>query len=129
MSKQCLIGNPISCNEMYAPIGRGKLVKTKKYRSWIEKNIPIIKNNLLPPTKFPITIDVLVMANIKWMERHDPDNLLKPIMDLLVNSQIIPDDNNRYIEQVSCRFLYCPGPSSDVLTRISYEEPDEIIED
>ena len=46
MSKSCTIGNPFSCNDMYSPIGRGKLVKTKKYKSWIEKNLPLIKNNL-----------------------------------------------------------------------------------
>jgi hypothetical protein len=28
---------------------------------------------------------------------------------------------------VSCRFLFCPGPSNDVTTRISYEEPADII--
>ena len=128
MTRNCLIGNPFSCNEMYAPIGRGKLVKTKKYRSWIEKNLPLIKNNLSPAETFPITIEVMVMANNKWMSRHDPDNLLKPIMDLLVQAEIVPNDNNRFIEQVSCRFLYAPGPDNDVLTRISYEEPPEIIE-
>ena len=46
MSKSCLIGNPFSSNQMYSPIGRGKLVKTKKYKIWIEKNLPLIKNNL-----------------------------------------------------------------------------------
>jgi hypothetical protein len=52
---------------------------------------------------------------------------LKPIMDLLVSAEILPDDNHKYVEQVSCRFLFCPGPSNDVTTRISYEEPADII--
>ena len=34
----CMLENPISANQMYAPIARGKMVKSKKYNLWIEKN-------------------------------------------------------------------------------------------
>jgi Holliday junction resolvase RusA-like endonuclease len=127
MSRSCLIGNPFSSNQMYSPIGRGKLVKTKKYKIWIEKNLPLIKNNLSPVKKFPVIVNILILANTQWTNKHDPDNCLKPIMDLLVSAEILPDDNHKYVEQVSCRFLFCPGPSNDVTTRISYEEPADII--
>ena len=45
LKKSCTIEEPFSANKMYAPVARGKMVKSKKYIDWIEKNVVIIKNN------------------------------------------------------------------------------------
>jgi Holliday junction resolvase RusA-like endonuclease len=58
------------------------------------------------------------MANHLWRMKNDSDNLVKPLIDLLVRAQIIPDDTSRYIENVHLRYLYIPG---DPMVRISYE--------
>lgn len=122
LKKSCTIEEPFSANKMYTPIARGKLIKSKKYRSWIEKNTPIIKDNLLPANKFPIEVEILIMANTQWKMKSDPDNIVKPIVDLLVRAEIIPDDTSRFIESVKVRYLQGFGPS---VTYISYSIVDE----
>lgn len=117
LKKSCTIQEPFSANKMYAPVARGKMVKSKKYISWIEKNIPIIKENLLPATSFPIEIEILILADYIWKMKSDPDNIIKPIIDLLVRSEIIPDDTSRFVESVKVRYLQ--GFGSPV-TAISY---------
>ena len=113
----CIVHKPFSANQMYVPIARGKMVKSKKYNSWIEKNLPVI-HELTPPEKFPFNVELLVMANHLWRQKHDIDNLAKPLIDLLVKGQIFPDDTSRYIENIHVRYLYISG---DPLVRISYE--------
>lgn len=120
----CNIGKPFSANQMYVPLARGKMVKSAKYRKWIEDN-SIHVEGMSEAQNFPVVVDVLILANHLWTMKNDPDNCLKPIMDLLVKNGIIPDDSNRYVEKVSARVLYCPG---EPMVRISYEEPDEVLE-
>ena len=120
----CNIGKPFSANQMYVPLGRGRMVKSAKYRKWIEVN-SIHLECMSEAQKFPVVVDVLILANQIWTTKNDPDNCLKPIMDLLVRNGIIPDDTNQYVEKVSARVLYCPG---EPMVRISYEEPDEVLE-
>ncbi len=115
----CIIDQPFSANKMYVPIARGKMVKSKKYNTWIEKNLPYIKENLSPAKNFPVVIDILVMANNQWKMKNDPDNLLKPIVDLLVRAEIIPDDTARCVETVHVRYLM---GYNEPIARISYEE-------
>ena len=122
LKKSCTIEEPFSANKMYTPIARGKLIKSKKYRNWIDKNISIIKENLLPANKFPIEVEILIMADFQWKMKSDPDNIVKPIVDLLVRAEIVPDDTSRFIESVKVRYLQGFGPA---VTCISYSIVDE----
>ena len=117
LKKSCTIQEPFSANKMYAPVAKGKMVKSKKYNEWINKNINTIKESLLPATNFPIEVEILIMADYKWKMKCDPDNIVKPIVDLLVRAEIIPDDTSRFIESVKVRYLQ--GFGSPV-TCISY---------
>ena len=114
----CIIHKPFSANQMYVPIARGKMVKSKKYNAWIEKNLQIMISEMTPVSQFPVNIELLVMANHLWRQKNDMDNLAKPLIDLLVKAKIVPDDSSRYIENVHIRYLYVSG---DPLVRISYE--------
>ena len=98
------------------------MVKSKKYNDWIEKNISIIKDNLLPATTYPIEIEILILADFQWKMKCDPDNIVKPIVDLLVRAQIIPDDTSRFVESVKVRYLQGFGSPT---TCISYTIVDE----
>ncbi len=122
LKKSCTIEEPFSANKMYAPIARGKMVKSKKYNDWITKNVTKIKDNLLPANKFPIEVEILVLADSQWKMRCDSDNIVKPIIDLLVRAEIVPDDTSRFIESVKVRYLQ--GFGSPV-TCISYTIVDE----
>ena len=117
LKKSCTIQEPFSANKMYAPVARGKMVKSKKYNNWINKNVSIIKDSLLPAKEFPIEIEILIMADYQWKMKCDPDNIVKPIVDLLVRAEIVPDDTSRFIESVKVRYLQ--GFGSPV-TCISY---------
>jgi Holliday junction resolvase RusA-like endonuclease len=117
LKKSCTIEEPFSANKMYAPIARGKMVKSKKYIEWIEKNVVIIKNNLLPATQFPIDVEILIMADFQWKLKCDADNIIKPLIDLLVRAEIVPDDKTRFINSVKVRYLQGFGKP---VTCISY---------
>ncbi len=121
MKKYCSIEEPFSANQMYVPIARGKLIKSKKYNKWIDKNIPILREKLSPPEKYPINVSVLIMADYQWKIKHDPDNIIKPIIDLLVKANIIPNDTTRFINGVNVKYLQGFGPP---VTTISYEYED-----
>jgi len=122
LKKSCTIQEPFSANKMYAPVAKGKMVKSKKYNDWINNNINTIKENLIPATQFPIEVEILVMADYKWKLKCDTDNIIKPIVDLLVRAEIVPDDTSRFIESVKVRYLQ--GFGSPV-TCISYSIVDE----
>jgi Holliday junction resolvase RusA-like endonuclease len=117
LKKSCTIEEPFSANKMYAPIARGKMVKSKKYIEWIEKNVDILRNNLLPATQFPIDVEILIMADFQWKLKCDADNIIKPLIDLLVRAEIVPDDKTRFINSVKVRYLQGFGPPT---TCISY---------
>ena len=121
LKRSCTIQEPFSANKMYAPVARGKMVKSKKYNDWINKNVSIIKDSLLPAKEFPIEVEILVMADYKWKMKCDTDNIVKPIVDLLVRAEIVPDDTSRFIESVKVRYLQ--GFGSPV-TCISYSVVD-----
>jgi hypothetical protein len=69
----CIVNKPFSANQMYVPIARGKMVKSKKYNAWIEKNLPILINDMLPAKQFPVNVELLVMANHLWRQKNDID--------------------------------------------------------
>lgn len=110
---------------MYSPSIKYGFVKSKKYRTWIEKNLPLIKNGLDKPEKYPIEVEITVMEGRDFHGKHDIDNVNKAIIDLLVKSEIIPDDNTKYI--ISCKERFMPFPSHKVeaLTTIRYIEPED----
>lgn len=125
----CMIGAPISANAMYTPLGPGKMAKSRKYRAWIDKNVPLLREGLSPAERFPVCIEILIMGTYEWAHKHDPDNCVKPIVDALVRAGILPDDTSRFVESVHCRHLHMTGYGTDAITRISYEEPAEVIEE
>jgi Holliday junction resolvase RusA-like endonuclease len=122
MENQCIIGEPFSCNKMYVPVARGKMVKSMAYRKWIDENSKLM--NLRKPKSFPIVVDIMIMANHQWSLRNDPDNVVKPVIDLMARCGVVPDDTNQYIERIGVRVLYFPGRAS---LSVSYEEPDEVL--
>jgi Holliday junction resolvase RusA-like endonuclease len=107
---------------MYVPVSRGVMVKSRKYRLWIEKNLPIIKETLSKAEHFPITIEIFIVGGRDFNSRNDLDNSCKALVDLLVRAEIVPDDSTKYIDDIKLRFL--PGSrKGEPLTSISYTEP------
>jgi Holliday junction resolvase RusA-like endonuclease len=122
LKTSCTIQEPFSANDMYTPVAKGKMLKSKKYRKWIDLNTPILKDNLLPATKLPIDVEILIMADVFWKMKCDSDNIIKPIVDLLVRAEIVPDDKTRFINSVKVRYLQGFGAP---VTCISYLPTDD----
>ena len=74
------------------------------------ENLSNLIDKLRKPNTFPITVNLLILANFNWTSKHDTDNIVKPIIDLLVKAEIIPDDNTRYINEINVRHLQGFGP-------------------
>lgn len=118
----CSIDYPFTANKMYAPISRGKMVKSRQYINWLQKNKEIIKKNLLPPEEFPIEIQLTIFSNYDWMNKNDIDNLIKPTIDLLVKSEILPDDSTKYIQNVNIKHIWMTGYPMLAITYLPIEK-------
>ena len=117
MIKTSIVLNSLfSANNMYVPLARGVMSKSKKYNDWISKNLPLV--DLSSPSRYPVKVEILLMVNYNWTKKNDPDNYIKPVMDLLVRAGVFPDDTNKYISGVEVRTLYLIG---EPVMRISYE--------
>lgn len=119
---QIILGCPISANAMYR-ISKNKLIKSKKYRDWLEANIPIIQQGP-KPNKFPITVCIQIMDGRGWTNKRDLDNVAKALIDVLVKGGAIPDDNIKYIKNIELKFLDWPTKKGEALTFISWTEED-----
>ena len=51
--------------------------------------VSIWHRRLLPATEFPIDVEILIMADYKWKHKCDADNIIKPLVDLLVRAEIV----------------------------------------
>lgn len=111
----CAIENPFSANKMFVPIGQGKLIKSKQYREWIETTLPLISEQLEPIKEFPVEIELVIYSGTDWQNKRDIDNCIKPIIDLLVRAEILPDDTTKYIENVSVRHVWMKDTSKMVI--------------
>lgn len=118
----CVIGTPISANQMYAMTPKG-VFKTRKYRNWIELNLPKIQEQMRPAMHFPIEVNIVIVQGRNWGPHCDPDNACKPILDLLSRADVIPDDSGKYIRNVNVRYMPLTS-KGEALTRIEYEEPE-----
>lgn len=82
---------PPSTNNLFVNIkGRGR-IKAPKYRSWIwAAGWAIAKQN---PLKFVGDVEVTILAARVNGRRRDIDNLIKPVLDLLVTHAVLKDDS------------------------------------
>lgn len=122
----CSFGAPISANDMYVPIARGVMRKSRRYRQWLETVIPQMQAQLRPPTRFPVDIEVTVVGGRDWHDDCDIDNALKPVVDALVKAGILPDDRARYV--ASCHPRFMPfWRIGEARTLVRYIEPEELL--
>lgn len=98
------------------------MVKSNDYRKWLEKNIPLIKEGLDKPDKFPIAIEIVVFDGLGFSVKADIDNVNKALVDALVKAEIIPDDNTKYITECQERFVSSWSRKSEAMTVLTYYE-------
>jgi Holliday junction resolvase RusA-like endonuclease len=71
------------------------------YRRWAEATAWMIRVQRVP--SFQGRVSVTVSAG-KPERRRDGDNLLKPILDALVENRVIVDDSNVYVRELVMRW-------------------------
>lgn len=84
---------PPSANHLFITRGR-KRVKAPEYRKWLEDAGYMFSRMVSLPPK--VSLEVTVAANVN--RKRDLDNLLKPAMDSLQKSGVIPDD--RWVDRI-----------------------------
>lgn len=123
--RSCPINRPFQANQMYGVTKKGTLAKTTKYRNWISENQPLLEQGMDKAERFPVVIKIMLMDGREWSNKADLDNIVKPICDLMVRAQIIPDDQIKYVQNVEVKFMPWHTKKSSVFINISYEEPEE----
>jgi crossover junction endodeoxyribonuclease RusA len=82
---------PPSVNQLWRAVpGRG-VIKSKVYRIWLEKNLWIIRGQTSNKILGKFTIEFEATRPDK--RRRDIDNLIKPLMDVIVQAGLVEDDS------------------------------------
>lgn len=87
---------PPSVNHLYPTI-RGRRVKSREYKAWIEAAGWELKNQRAKPVKGPVAVWLRVPEN----GRRDLDGYLKPTLDLLVSMKLIEGDRCKTIRHIA----------------------------
>lgn len=101
MIQSFLLPTPPSTNNLFINVkGRGR-IKSRQYKAWAEE----AGWRLLAQRVRPVSgrVHVTIRAIRKDGRRRDIDNIIKPILDLLVAQRVISDD--RHVEMVSASWV------------------------
>jgi len=96
-----IIPLPPSANHCYR-VARKRVIKSKAYVNW--QFIAGLMLGKPTPVHGPVKVELLVHMGRKWNHKRDIDNLIKPVVDLVKSSGVIPDDNSRIVREVSIKF-------------------------
>lgn len=95
-----ILPTPPSVNAMFgnnAGPGRGRFA-TKQYKAWKDEALACVLEQGRKAFSKPVTIAIQLCDPRR---RSDVDNRIKPVLDLLVSTGIIPDDSNKFVRGVS----------------------------
>lgn len=107
---------PPSVNALFLNVrGRGR-VRTQAYRKWADEAGWLLKSQR--PASFKAPVKVAIEVNPPNRRARDLDNLSKPVMDLLVTHQVIPDDSIRYVRGVSVSLVEVGAPCTVIVEPI-----------
>ena len=91
--------------------GRGR-VASKQYKAWTAEALWMIKSQNASQFSVEVSISIGIVAPDK--RARDIDNLIKPVLDVLVKALVIKDDSSKYVRKVSAQWL-AYGPPCAVL--------------
>ena len=90
MLKIVLPGHPPTANNLFATVRGGRRVKTREYRFWLDGARMAIQLSVKGrAVGKPYGVRLLLYD---LSRRRDLDNCVKPVLDALVLSRIVPDD-------------------------------------
>lgn len=83
--------------------GRVYNIPSKAYTTWENQKLIAMQKNKIPVFDFPIKLDITVYYNDGI--RRDLDNRLNSILDLMVKSGMIKDDNYFIVQSISIKAI------------------------
>ena len=94
---------PPSVNAVWLRGKKGSYI-APKYAAWISVNSLAIGKTFEPLAK-GVCITIHIFGGKGWRTNRDIDNILKPVLDLLVRKQVIIDDNCQVVAKVCAVYL------------------------
>jgi len=79
---------PLSVNKVW----QGRRFKTKIYQEYEREMSMLLREQRVPRDSLSGRLVITIIFCLKNAERTDFDNLLKPLLDILVKNDIIADD-------------------------------------
>jgi Holliday junction resolvase RusA-like endonuclease len=93
-----VISWPPSTNSLWRAY-RGRNILSRPARLWAIKAEKELLDQGARPTRGPVEVDIELCAPTR--RAFDPDNRTKAVLDLLVKSYVIEDDNNSIVKRIS----------------------------
>lgn len=107
---------PVSVNAMYRSV-RGRVIKSARYRAWIEH--AGLQLNSQHPAKIVGPVHIRLDLVAPDARKRDADNLLKPVIDLLVTHQIISADDSTIVRWAHPEWADSGEPCTVTVTAIN----------
>ena len=89
---------PPSVNNCYRAY-KGRMIKSPAYRFWQHIEMQLYKDENRRVTG-NLKVEVIVHTGKGWRANRDLDNLLKPLLDMLILIGVIEDDNSKIVREV-----------------------------
>lgn len=115
----CVVELPPSTNHLYP--GRMRRFKSKEYKAWIERVLPVLRGHAQPLT-YPVAITFVVRERMN--SQADISNRIKATEDLMKTAGVIHNDNVKHVTDV--RIQYRPvdgGRGVEIWVRPDEGEP------
>lgn len=90
---------PPSANALFANASCGR-IKSRKYRDWIKEAGWIVQAARVGRIIGAVKVEIILPSNM----RGDPDNRIKPLLDLVTRLGLIEDDAARVIRGINVEF-------------------------
>ena len=98
MTQRCEIPIPISANDMHRTVWPKDpkkppfQVNTSEYESWLLQAGYLVKAEMKPVKTLPIRVRLEIHGGEGFTKARDLDNCWKPLLDMLRQAEIIPND-------------------------------------
>jgi Holliday junction resolvase RusA-like endonuclease len=115
---QCKLPFPVSVNQMYGGGGGQQRFKTKKYKAWLESCQKLEQMRIGEP----VTVEYI----FTWPcnRARDGQNYMKGVLDYLVNSEVLVDDDWKIVTKELWRHLGVNKECASVEVVIRQAKPD-----